>query len=160
MTWPLTPVATTAVGTDGDLGELNLDKKKKKKKKVAIADPVCTFEISKRCSKQHAGACYFSRLYPQLLLTASGPVSQEAANGEEEGGEEEAAGVDVTMGKKKKKKKAKARTDEDFGAEEPEPPADGDKENEDDGRPNEKKLPWDGSDRDYTYQELLGAAQN
>ena len=30
------------------------------------------------------------------------------------------------------------------------------KENEDDGLPAVPKLPWDGSDRDYSYQELLG----
>jgi translation initiation factor 2 subunit 2 len=84
-------------------------------------------------------------------------MPQEAANGES-GGEEEAAGLDLSLGKKKKKRKPKARTDEEFGAlvEEAEGAADGDKENENDGLPSQPKLPWEGSDRDYTYQELLG----
>ncbi len=86
---------------------------------------------------------------------------QEAVNGEEEGGEEDAdaaAGLDLSLGKKKKKRKPKARTDEEFGAlvEDTEAAPDGDKENEDEGLPGQPKLPWDGSDRDYTYQELLG----
>lgn len=37
---------------------------------------------------------------------------------------------------------------------------DGDKENEDDGLPSQPKLPWDGTDRDYTYQELLGRSMH
>ena len=86
---------------------------------------------------------------------------QEAVNGEEEGGEEDAdaaAGLDLSLSKKKKKRKPKARTDEEFGAlvEDTEPVPAGEKENEDDGLPGQPKLPWDGTDRDYTYQELLG----
>ena len=82
-------------------------------------------------------------------------------NGEEEGAEEDAdaaAGLDLSLGKKKKKRKPKARTDEEFGAlvEDTETAADGDKENEDESLPGQPKLPWDGSDRDYMYQELLG----
>ena len=30
------------------------------------------------------------------------------------------------------------------------------KENDEDRLDNQPKLPWEGSDRDYTYQELLG----
>lgn len=30
------------------------------------------------------------------------------------------------------------------------------KENEEERLDNQPKLPWEGSDRDYTYQELLG----
>ncbi|EIE25598.1 hypothetical protein COCSUDRAFT_22793 [Coccomyxa subellipsoidea C-169] len=111
------------VSGDGDLGELNLDKKKKKKKKAAVVD-------------------------------------MEAVNGEDEGAEEDAdaaAGLDLSLGKKKKKRKPKARTDEEFGAlvEDTEAAPDGEKENDDDGLPGQPKLPWDGTDRDYTYQELL-----
>lgn len=57
------------------------------------------------------------------------------------------------QGKKKKKKKAKARELEgleDLG------------ENEGPEGEGERKaggLPWEGSDRDYTYEELLGEAQ-
>ena len=35
-------------------------------------------------------------------------------------------------------------------------PAGADKENEEDKLDNLPKLPWEGSDRDYSYQELLG----
>lgn len=82
-------------------------------------------------------------------------------NGEDEGAEEDAdaaAGLDLSLGKKKKKRKPKARTDEEFGAlvEDTEAAPDGEKENDDDGLPGQPKLPWDGTDRDYTYQELLG----
>ena len=31
-------------------------------------------------------------------------------------------------------------------------------ENEEDRLDNQPKLPWDGSDRDYSYQELLGTS--
>lgn len=51
-------------------------------------------------------------------------------------------------GKKKKKKKAKARGDDDFGGLE--------EGGEEGGERGGGGLPWEGSDRDYTYEELLG----
>lgn len=51
-------------------------------------------------------------------------------------------------GKKKKKKKAKARGDDDFGGFE--------EGGEEGGERGGGGLPWEGSDRDYTYEELLG----
>lgn len=65
----------------------------------------------------------------------------EAAEGE--------ATLDLGLAKKKKKKK-KARDEEDFG-DEVGPIEDG----EEDGAKPSSGLPWEGSDRDYTYEELL-----
>lgn len=96
-------------------------------------------------------------------MSNGGAVDAETAEAEEEG--EAAGGLDLSLGKKKKKRKPKARTDEEFGAAAEDGAAAGDaaaggegaeKENEDDGLPAVPKLPWDGSDRDYSYQELLG----
>lgn len=61
------------------------------------------------------------------------------------------ADLDLTLGKKKKKKKSKARGADEFGLGMDEDAglqsqADGEKRN---------GLPWEGSDRDYTYEELL-----
>ena len=59
--------------------------------------------------------------------------------------------LSMELGKKKKKKKAKAR-DEDFeGLVEGE-----EQEGAADGAASKSGLPWEGSDRDYTYEELLG----
>jgi len=54
------------------------------------------------------------------------------------------------LGKKKKKKKSKVRTDDDFGGE----TGEGEAEASGDGK-RAGGLPWEGSDRDYTYDELL-----
>ena len=69
-----------------------------------------------------------------------------AAAGGEEGDDE--LSLDLTLGKKKKKKKAKARAEDDFGGMEGEA--------EEGGERSSGGLPWEGSDRDYTYEELLG----
>lgn len=60
-----------------------------------------------------------------------------------------------SLGKKKKKKKAKARAEDEFGAD-----ASGAGEAEEGGAGGGAGraaggLPWEGSDRDYTYEELL-----
>ncbi|PRW32892.1 Eukaryotic translation initiation factor 2 subunit beta [Chlorella sorokiniana] len=80
--------------------------------------------------------------------------SKEAAaeGGEGEGGaaaaeEEDELSLDLSLGKKKKKKKAKARDDDDFGGLE--------EGGEEGGERGGGGLPWEGSDRDYTYEELL-----
>lgn len=53
--------------------------------------------------------------------------------------------LNLSLGKKKKKKKSKTRTDDDFGVQE---------ESEEVGKSG-GGLPWDGTDRDYKYEELL-----
>lgn len=120
------------VAEDDGLGGLNLEKKKKKKKKPAMADP-------------------------DAAPAGEGEGEVEELAPEDDG--EAAQGLDLSMAKKKKKKKPKARTDEEFGAmvEDAESmPAEGtEAENEEDRLDNQPKLPWDGSDRDYSYQELL-----
>lgn len=61
---------------------------------------------------------------------------------------EDELSLDLTLGKKKKKKKAKARAEDEFGG----------METEEGGESGERAaggLPWEGSDRDYTYEELL-----
>ena len=61
-------------------------------------------------------------------------------------GDDDDLGLDdlnLSLGKKKKKK-SKKRTDDDFGADEAEETA-----------KSAGGLPWDGSDRDYKYEELL-----
>ena len=60
-----------------------------------------------------------------------------------------AATPSVFAGKKKKKKKAKARGEDDFGGLEESGEGEG-------GERGGQGLPWEGSDRDYTYEELLG----
>lgn len=50
---------------------------------------------------------------------------------------------------------AQARDEEDFG-DEAVPAEDGDE----DGEKPSSGLPWEGSDRDYTYEELLGKPGN
>ncbi|KFM26271.1 Eukaryotic translation initiation factor 2 subunit beta [Auxenochlorella protothecoides] len=62
--------------------------------------------------------------------------------------EEDDLDLSMELGKKKKKKKAKAK-DEDFGLEAAEGPESVE------GSQAKAGLPWDGSDRDYTYEELL-----
>lgn len=57
--------------------------------------------------------------------------------------------LNLSLGKKKKKKKAKARGEDDFAAFEGE----GEGESATGGKAG--GLPWEGSDRDYTYEELL-----
>ena len=170
-TTPLTgPSCCAAPVDDGDLGELNLDKKKKKKKKPAAVDPVRPRPPPPRT----AHACNHDGGGVQHPLR--GCNAQEAANGAEDAGAAAAvaaaaaadddgeAGPDLALGgKKKKKRKPKARADEEFGAGAEEAGGeaaapDADKENEEDGLPAVPKLPWEGTDRDYTYQELLGAA--
>ncbi|CAK0743158.1 hypothetical protein CVIRNUC_001448 [Coccomyxa viridis] len=116
------------VADDNGLGELTLDKKKKKKKKAAFVE-------------------------------SDAPVAGDSEEAAAEEDAEAGAGLDLSLTKKKKKRKPKARTDEEFGAmvEDTEGAAvDGaDKENEEDKLDNLPKLPWEGSDRDYSYQELL-----
>lgn len=79
----------------------------------------------------------------------------DAVEGGEAGDEEELAAFDLTT-KKKKKKKAKARADDEFGADEAgeELGEDGAKE----AGASASGLPWDGTDRDYTYEEMLDRA--
>jgi hypothetical protein len=62
--------------------------------------------------------------------------------------EEDDLNLDLSLGKKKKKKKAKARAEDDFGGL--------DAEGGEEGTQRAGGLPWEGSDRDYTYEELLG----
>ena len=67
------------------------------------------------------------------------------AEGVKEGDDDDDLGLDdlnLSLGKKKKKK-SKKRVDDDFGA-----------DAEETGKPA-GGLPWDGSDRDYKYEELL-----
>lgn len=63
-------------------------------------------------------------------------------------GDDDSLGLDdlnLSLGKKKKKKKSKSRGDDDFDV--------ADEQGE--GAEGGSGLPWDGSDRDYTYEELL-----
>lgn len=152
---------------NGDLGELNLDKKKKKKKKPAVVDLV-SIVCHHSCSDWRwiTWPVQLHSVSVRTFTSMQDGSEQEAANGGEDAAEaaaeedgEAGAGLDLSLGKKKKKRKPKARTDEEFGAmaeEAGEPGVDGDKENEEDGLPAVPKLPWEGTDRDYTYQELLG----
>lgn len=68
-----------------------------------------------------------------------------AASGDAEA--EDELSLDLSLGKKKKKKKAKARGEDEFGGLEG--------EGEEGGARSGGGLPWEGSDRDYTYEELL-----
>uniref|UniRef100_A0A061S037 Eukaryotic translation initiation factor 2 subunit beta n=1 Tax=Tetraselmis sp. GSL018 TaxID=582737 RepID=A0A061S037_9CHLO len=98
------------------------------------------------------------------LLDLDGPAPGEegseaaAPAGEEVAQPAEAADLDLndlTLNlKKKKKKKAKARDMEDFAAFEGEEGGEG--AAAEGSGPSKSGLPWDGTDRDYTYDELLG----
>lgn len=83
-------------------------------------------------------------------------AAQEGVNGEapaaEDAGEAEGAGGLDLKKKKKKKRRDKGELE---GLEEPEEVGEGDGEG-DSGR-TPAGLPWDGTDRDYSYEELLGA---
>ncbi|KAH7615872.1 hypothetical protein Ndes2526B_g09183 [Nannochloris sp. 'desiccata'] len=57
--------------------------------------------------------------------------------------------LNLSLGKKKKKKKSKLRGEDDFGAGEGDGPDAGGEGRKAGG------LPWEGSERDYTYEELL-----
>ncbi len=76
-------------------------------------------------------------------------------NGEAPAAEEDAeVSLDLT---KKKKKKKKARASELEGLEEPEEGEGADADG--DGGRTHAGLPWDGTDRDYSYEELLGMSR-
>ena len=63
-------------------------------------------------------------------------------------GDDDDLGLDdlnLSLGKKKKKKKSKTRTEDDFGVQ----------EDSDEPGKSSGGLPWDGTDRDYKYEELL-----
>ena len=83
-------------------------------------------------------------------------AAQEGVNGEapaaEDAGEAEGAGGLDLKKKKKKKRRDKSELE---GLEEPEEGGEG--EGEDDSGRTHAGLPWDGTDRDYSYEELLGA---
>lgn len=64
--------------------------------------------------------------------------------------DEDELSLDLALGKKKKKKKAKAREVDEFGG------LDGEGGGKGEGQRSSGGLPWEGSDRDYTYEELLG----
>ena len=70
-----------------------------------------------------------------------------------EGQDDLDADLDLSLAKKKKKKKTKARNADEFGLTESEQ-ADIGKGDAADEKPK-GGLPWEGSDRDYTYEELL-----
>ena len=86
-------------------------------------------------------------------------AAQEDVNGEapavEDAGEAEGAGGLDLKKKKKKKRRDKSELE---GLEEPEEGGEGDGEG-DSGRTH-AGLPWDGTDRDYSYEELLGAPRS
>ena len=83
-------------------------------------------------------------------------AAQEGVNGEapaaEDAGEAEGAGGLDLKKKKKKKRRDKSELE---GLEEPEEGGEG--EGEGDSGRTHAGLPWDGTDRDYSYEELLGA---
>lgn len=83
--------------------------------------------------------------------TAQEGVNGEAPAAEDAGEAEGTGGLDL----KKKKKKKRRDKGELEGLEEPEEGGEGDGEG-DSGRTH-AGLPWDGTDRDYSYEELLGA---
>ncbi len=88
-------------------------------------------------------------------LTTTPVSAQEGLNGEAPAAEEDAeASLDLT---KKKKKKKKARASELEGLEEPEEGEGADADG--DGGRTHAGLPWDGTDRDYSYEELLGMSR-
>lgn len=60
-----------------------------------------------------------------------------------------------TLGKKKKKKKSKVRIGEVGELGDDDGDGDGDGEGTGEGQKTGRGLPWEGSDRDYTYEELL-----
>ncbi|KAL4857497.1 Eukaryotic translation initiation factor 2 subunit beta [Chlorella vulgaris] len=68
--------------------------------------------------------------------------------------DEDELSLDLALGKKKKKKKAKAREVDEFGG------LDGEGGGEGEGQRSSGGLPWEGSDRDYTYEELLDRVFN
>ena len=158
-----------------DDGGLNLGEKKKKKKKKPAADAVRPLHKRASCSTQAVQAQLLSPLQEDALAEATGAAEEPEADGDEAG---DAAPLDLGLGKKKKKKKAKAgpcallkaaptkcadhrpwlagqaRTDDDFSLDTEDAP-EGEPEAED-AATNGNGLPWDGSDRDYIYEELLG----
>ncbi|KAK9823270.1 hypothetical protein WJX72_001477 [[Myrmecia] bisecta] len=127
-------VAATAEKLDelqvGDEAELNLgEKKKKKKKKPVLGDAL------------------------------EGAVAEATGEGEEEA--DVVGSLDLSLKQKKKKKKAKVRADDEFGsveapvAEEGGADEDLPRDAENEGASKSSGLPWEGSDRDYAYDELL-----
>ncbi len=89
------------------------------------------------------------------VLTNKCLSAQEGLNGEAPAAEEDAdVSLDLT---KKKKKKKKARASELEGLEEPEEGEGADADG--DGGRTHAGLPWDGTDRDYSYEELLGMSR-
>ena len=101
-----------------------------------------------RCSSLNQAQIGEERI---LLFTQCLP--QDGLNGDAPAAEEEAEAVSLDLTKKKKKKK-KARAEELEDLEEPE--EGNGAEAEGDGGRRHAGLPWDGTDRDYSYEELLG----
>jgi translation initiation factor 2 subunit 2 len=90
-----------------------------------------------------------------------GEEGDAAAESEEAAGEPAGEGLDLDLdldlglGKKKKKKRAKARADDEFGGGADEGGGGGEEGAAAAGPRAGGGLPWDGSDRDYRYDELL-----
>lgn len=125
---------------------LNLGLKKKKKKKP-LADAVGS-ALERLAGAGSGSLC--------SLLSWWIPLAQDAGGGEGAADEDVAASLaDLSLTKKKKKKKPKDRTLEEL-AEGPGTLGPEDGAGEGAGEAAGPRYPWDGSDRDYLYEELLG----
>ena len=113
---------------------------------------VCFVRAAPHCAVQRhrdSGLCLCAIL--RRRHAAQEDINGEAPAAEDAGEAEGAGGLDL---KKKKKKKRRDKGELD-GLEEAEEGGEGDAEG-DSGRTH-AGLPWDGTDRDYSYEELLGA---
>ena len=124
-----TEQADGEAGDEAALLDLGLGKKKKKKKAKARLW-LASMQVRVHQAAQGLGLAAAPRLLPLLRV-------RTAARGRERG----------TC--------AQARADDDFSLD-TEEQAEGEDAAED-GATNGTGLPWDGSDRDYIYEELLGA---
>ncbi|CAI5515758.1 unnamed protein product [Closterium sp. Naga37s-1] len=173
------------VPTVSDAGSFDLSKKKKKKKKdrsaeeeaadvAEVAAKVEDLSVEDSVEPVDFGAKKKKKKKPQADgEAADGEKENEAA--EEGAAGEEGEGLELKL-EKKKKKKPKQRTEEEVvEAEEHAKAAEEDEEEDDEegageGEDDEEaegielggptKLPWEGTDRDYKYEELLGRVFN
>eukprot|EP00897_Mesotaenium_endlicherianum_P006551 jgi/Mesen1/5924/ME000030S05184 len=163
-------------------GAFDPSKKKKKKKVRAVDEEESGDAASKAAEKLEdlsvsdaAGGSLFAGLKKKKKKKpVEGEAVEEeastAADGEGTGeGDDEAASTGLGLAKKKKKK-PRAADDVlplEAEAEEEEAPGLGDDDNEDDDDEEEgegielsTRLPWEGTDRDYRYEEMLGRVFN
>eukprot|EP00475_Leptophrys_vorax_P039353 TRINITY_DN7099_c0_g1_i1.p1 TRINITY_DN7099_c0_g1~~TRINITY_DN7099_c0_g1_i1.p1 ORF type:complete len:354 (+),score=50.52 TRINITY_DN7099_c0_g1_i1:106-1062(+) len=165
-----------------EVGSFDPSKKKKKKpKERAAADVAEVAEKVEDLSVSDAGGepLDFGKKKKKKKPQADGEPAEGEKDGEAEeeaaGGDEDAAALELKL--KKKKKKPKQRTDEEVkeaedraaAGEAEEEAVEEEAEEEEEAVEEEAegivlgaptRLPWEGTDRDYTYEELLGRVFN